>query len=162
MTTVTSYVEQRLESISQRIMSASKLSEIIERFNLYQDLKQKLTSEEIIGKMRKDIKFETISTEVIDRRTGRATSATVAFKLILNQEPKRFDAAKGSSPGAGSRTKTPEALQTVSVKQRSLEQSFEVRVGAWTLLGILPPQEPHRGGRSALVFALVDKVRPQP
>jgi polysaccharide chain length determinant protein (PEP-CTERM system associated) len=82
MTTVSSYAEQRLQTINQRIMSSTRLTEIINRFNLYADVKDKWTMEEIIDKMRrKDIKFETISADVIDRRTGRPTAATIAFQL---------------------------------------------------------------------------------
>ncbi len=80
-TTVTSYAEQRLQTINQRVMSSSKLLEIINRFNLYAELKGKWTVEEIVDKMRKDIKFETISANVIDRRTGNPTAATIAFSL---------------------------------------------------------------------------------
>jgi polysaccharide chain length determinant protein (PEP-CTERM system associated) len=81
MATVTSFVEQRLQSINQRIMSTSRLLEIINRFELYPELREKLTTEQIVGKMRKSIKLETISAEVVDRRTGRPSSATVAFTL---------------------------------------------------------------------------------
>ena len=81
MTTVTSYVEQRLQSIHQRIMSYTKLSEIIQRFNLYTDLRDKLTAEEVVEKMREDTLLEPVSTEVVDRRTGRPSSATIAFTL---------------------------------------------------------------------------------
>ena len=82
MTTVSSYAEQRLQTINQRIMSSTRLMEIINRFKLYEDLKQKWTTEEIIDKMRKkDVKFELINAEVIDRRTGRPTAATIAFQL---------------------------------------------------------------------------------
>jgi len=42
-TTVTGYAEQRLQSISQRVMSSQKLSEVIKRYNLYPDLRRKLT-----------------------------------------------------------------------------------------------------------------------
>ena len=62
-------------------MSTSRLIDIINRFNLYPDLKGKLTGEQIVEKMRKSIKLETISAEVVDRRTGRPSSATVAFTL---------------------------------------------------------------------------------
>lgn len=81
MTTVTSYAEQRLQTINQRIMSSTRLLEIINRFNLYADLRKSKTTEEIIAQMRKDIKFETISADVVDRRTGRPTAATIAFSL---------------------------------------------------------------------------------
>jgi len=82
MTTVSSYAEQRLQTINQRIMSSTRLTEIINRFNLYADLKEKWAMEEIIDKMRKkDIKFDLINADVIDRRTGRPTAATIAFSL---------------------------------------------------------------------------------
>jgi len=79
--TVTGYAEQRLHSINQRIMSTPRLLEIIGRFNLYADLKATSTTEEIVAQMRKDTKFETISADVIDPRTGRPTPATIAFTL---------------------------------------------------------------------------------
>jgi len=81
MSMVTSYAEQRIQSSTQRIMSSSRLLEIMNRFNLYADLRERWTIEEIIDKMRKDIKFETISAEVVDRRTGRPTAATIAFSV---------------------------------------------------------------------------------
>ena len=88
VTTVTSFVEQRLQSINQRIMSTTRLLEIIDRFNLYANERRRLTTEEIIEKMREDVVLEPISTEVMDRRTGRATMATIAFTLsYAAQEP---------------------------------------------------------------------------
>lgn len=81
VTTVTSYVEQRLQTINQRIMSTTRLLEIIDRFNLYAEERGKRTTEEIVGKMRKDVLLEPISTEVMDKRTGRATMATIAFTM---------------------------------------------------------------------------------
>jgi polysaccharide biosynthesis transport protein len=82
MTTVSSYAEQRLQTINQRIMSSTRLTEIINRFNLYADLRERWTMEEVIDKMRKkDIKFDLINADVIDRRTGRPTAATIAFTL---------------------------------------------------------------------------------
>lgn len=82
MATVTSYADERLQSINQRIMSGARLLEVINRFNLYADKRDKWTSEEIIENMRKkDIKFETKTAEVVDRRTGRPTEATIAFTV---------------------------------------------------------------------------------
>jgi polysaccharide chain length determinant protein (PEP-CTERM system associated) len=82
MTAVTSYAEQRLQTINQRIMSAARLLEIVKRFNLYADKRDKLTSEEIIENMRKkDIKFDIVMADVIDRRTGQKTVAAIAFTV---------------------------------------------------------------------------------
>ena len=81
ITTVTSYAEQRIQSINQRIMSTTKLLDIIKRFNLYADKKDSWTTEEMIEQMREDVAMEPISTEVVDRRTGRPSVATIAFTL---------------------------------------------------------------------------------
>jgi len=79
--TVTSYAEERIQMIKQRAMSFSKLSDLVNRFNLYPDLRNSRTTEEIINKMRDDIRVEPVSAEVIDPRTGRPSSATIAFTL---------------------------------------------------------------------------------
>jgi polysaccharide chain length determinant protein (PEP-CTERM system associated) len=81
MTTVTGYAEQRIQSTQQRIMSTSRLMEIIERFNLYAEYKERWTTSQIVEKMKKDISLNLISVDTIDRRTGRPTAATIAFTL---------------------------------------------------------------------------------
>jgi polysaccharide chain length determinant protein (PEP-CTERM system associated) len=81
MTTVTSYAEQRIQQINQRIMSFTRLLEVIERFSLYRDMKGRNATEEIVEKMREDTALKPVSAEIIDRRTGRPTSATIAFTL---------------------------------------------------------------------------------
>ena len=40
-TTVTSFADQRIQVISQRVMTSRNLSAIIERYNLYPDLRRK-------------------------------------------------------------------------------------------------------------------------
>jgi polysaccharide chain length determinant protein (PEP-CTERM system associated) len=87
MTTVTSYAEQRLQSINQRIMSSARLIAIINQFNLYADKRSRLTTEEIIDDMRNDdIKFGTITADVVDRRTGRPSASTIAFSISYEGE----------------------------------------------------------------------------
>ena len=83
---VTSYADQRLQSINQRIMGTTRLLEIINRFNLYADLKSSKAIEDIVAKMRKDIKFATISADVVDPRTGRPAQATIAFSVSYQSE----------------------------------------------------------------------------
>ncbi|MDR3629315.1 MAG: hypothetical protein P4L42_03145 [Desulfocapsaceae bacterium] len=90
-TTVTSYVEKRLQEIKQKIMSTTRLQEVIDKYDLYTDLKKKKTSEEIIEKMRDDISLKLISADVIDKHTGQSTSATIAFTLSYQG---KNDAAK--------------------------------------------------------------------
>ena len=81
MATVTGFAEQRIQQINQRIMSFSRLLEVIQRFELYPELKDKWTSEEIVEKMREDTLLKPVSAEIVDKRTGRPTTATIAFTL---------------------------------------------------------------------------------
>ena len=79
--TITGYVEQRIQVITQQVMSSSRLQEIIDRFGLYRDMLERYTSSEIIAKMKEDINLNMISADVRDSRTGKATEATIAFKV---------------------------------------------------------------------------------
>jgi len=79
--TVTSYVEQRIQTINQRIMRFARLVEIIKQFDLYPEMKDRYTTEEIVARMGSDTTLEPVSVETIDRRTGRPTTATIAFTL---------------------------------------------------------------------------------
>lgn len=81
MTTVTGYAEQRIQSTQQRIMSSTRLMDIVKRFNLYREYLERWTTEQLINKIREDIQLKLISVDTIDRRTGRATTATIAFTL---------------------------------------------------------------------------------
>jgi protein tyrosine kinase modulator len=83
--TVTGFADQRIQSLTQQILSRVKLWEIIQQFNLYADLKEKLTREEIIEKMRDDIKLDTISAEVAPgqqkKRSSNRPEVTIAFSI---------------------------------------------------------------------------------
>ncbi|MEK6778004.1 MAG: GNVR domain-containing protein [bacterium] len=78
--TVTSQVEERLNVINQRIMSRTKLEEIMRKFNLYAEYNDDWTREEIIEKMRKDIAMEIVSAQGVSK-SGQPVTFTVAFKL---------------------------------------------------------------------------------
>ncbi len=110
--TVTSQVEERLNTINQRIMSRTRLEEIIHKFSLYQEYKEKWTREEIIEKMREDINLELISTQGLDK-SGRQSVFTVAFKLSYDG-------------------KNPRTVQSVASELASLyiEENLKVRVDA--------------------------------
>ena len=80
-TTVTGFVEERLQSISQVVLSHGNLLNIIKEFELYPNLVGKYTTEEIITKMREDIQLEPITADVTNQYSGRPGTATVAFTL---------------------------------------------------------------------------------
>lgn len=85
--TVTSYADQRIEVITQRVMTSMNLWQIIEKYGLYQSELKKETRESVIEEMReKDIKRNIISADVVDPRSGRPTEATIAFQLSFEYE----------------------------------------------------------------------------
>jgi len=75
--TVTSAVETRLQTITQEILSRSRLEQLISRFGLYPDLRRRVSPEELIERMRKDIQLDLRSAEV----KGTERRATIAFAL---------------------------------------------------------------------------------
>lgn len=89
--TVTGFADQRIQSLTQQILSRVKLWEIIQQFKLYPQLQEKYTREEILEKMRDNIKLETISAEIGDpkKRRGGQPSVTIAFSI----------AYRGDNPG---------------------------------------------------------------
>ncbi len=56
--TVTSKVEERLQSISQEVMSRTRLEQIITKYNLYEKQRNSLSKEELVDLMRRNIKVE--------------------------------------------------------------------------------------------------------
>lgn len=70
MSTVSSSVADRLETLREQILSATRLAQIIDSFNLYADLRHKKTQEEIIDEMRKDIEVEVVASTTGDRGLG--------------------------------------------------------------------------------------------
>src|SRR6266571_684838 len=74
--TVTSALETRLQTISQEILSRSRLELLITRFGLYTDSRKRISPEDVIERMRGDIKLDLKTAEVRGRR-----EATVAFSI---------------------------------------------------------------------------------
>ncbi|HEY4366960.1 MAG TPA: hypothetical protein VGN07_06960 [Steroidobacteraceae bacterium] len=79
--TISSYADQRIQVITQRVMTTENLFKIIQRFDLYQRQRRTKTREAVIERMRDDIKFDMISADVIDPRSGHPTKATIAFSV---------------------------------------------------------------------------------
>ncbi len=79
--TVTSYADQRVQVISQRVMTTQTLLDVIKKYDLYPDERKKDSREEVIAKMRENIGLRMISADVIDPRSGRPQKATIAFNV---------------------------------------------------------------------------------
>src|SRR5437899_9347279 len=82
---VTSELETRLHTISQEILSRSRLQDLIIRFDLYPEFRKRVSPEEVVDRMRRDIRMEVKGREI--RMEAEAVAAqgergaTVAFTL---------------------------------------------------------------------------------
>lgn len=81
---ISSYADQRIQVITQRVMTTDNLMRVIDRYGLYAKERGKLPREALIAKMRKDIDFKMISADVVDPRIGRPTKATIAFAVSFD------------------------------------------------------------------------------
>ena len=79
--TITSYADQRIETIKQQVMSRTTLWKVVEQYNLYPDLRRTNPAEEVVKRFTKDIEVEVISADVVDKRTQHPTKATIAFTV---------------------------------------------------------------------------------
>ena len=89
--TVTSYAEQQIQVINQRIMTQKNIMELVEKYNLYteDELKRKYKTE-ISREFRDQVILDTVSADVRDPLSGRPGTATIAFTLSFDHKsPKK-------------------------------------------------------------------------
>jgi len=82
--TVTSFADERVQMISQRVMTTETLLGIIRRYDLYPKERNRETRDQIIKRMREDIDVKMISADVVDPRSGAPTKATIAFTVSFS------------------------------------------------------------------------------
>jgi succinoglycan biosynthesis transport protein ExoP len=72
---VTSALELRLQTISQEILSRSRIESLVEKFHLYEDMRRgNASADEIVEQMRRDIDIE-LQGDRGRRSSGRGTVA---------------------------------------------------------------------------------------
>lgn len=79
--TVTSYATERIQIISQRVMTRENLWDIAQKFNLYPDERRSNDIGAIVAMVRENIDINMVSADVVDPKSGRAGKATIAFDL---------------------------------------------------------------------------------
>jgi len=86
--TITSFADQRVQIISQRVMTSQNLLQIIERYDLYANIRKSKPREVLLKRMRDDVHMQMIGADVIDPRSGRPTRANIAFSIAYeNRTP---------------------------------------------------------------------------
>ncbi len=69
-------LQDRLQSMTQQILSRTRLQKLIEQSNLYPDLRQRMNIDEIVDKMRADIRIELVQAP---RRQDELTAFRIYF-----------------------------------------------------------------------------------
>ncbi len=140
--TVTSYAGERIQFISQSVMTTENLSRIIDEYGLYKQLREEMSMYSLVGALRDEIRMEMISADVVDPRSGRPTTATIAFKLSFADRDPRI-AQKITNElvslylGANLKRRTESAIQTsgfLSAEAEKLKQvviDLEVRLATF-------------------------------
>lgn len=79
--TISSYADQRIQMITQQVMTTENLYKIILKYDLYARERKTKSREVVLKQMQEDIGFNMISADVIDPRSGNPTKATIAFSV---------------------------------------------------------------------------------
>ena len=81
--TVSSYAAERVQIVTQRVMTTKNLTSIIRKYDLFAEKRERVPINAVVLDMREDVGLELINADVIDPRSGRPTSATIAFRLAF-------------------------------------------------------------------------------
>ena len=86
---VTSFAEQRIQVIKQKILSTRNLMKHIEKYGLYSQERKVQSIDTVVKTMRENIELEMINANVVDPTSGRARTATIAFSVsFIDKSPK--------------------------------------------------------------------------
>ena len=86
---VTSFAEQRIQIIKQKILSTRNLMKHIEKYGLYGQERKVQSIDTVVKTMRENIELEMINANVVDPTSGRARTATIAFSVsFIDKSPK--------------------------------------------------------------------------
>ena len=84
--TVTSYADERIGVITQRVMIRENLLRIIDKFNLFGDDRRSVPASDLVERMRTMVSVEIISADVQGQRNNGRTA--IAFKITVeHSEP---------------------------------------------------------------------------
>ena len=85
--TVSTFANDRLQVIQQRVMTSQHLNEIIDRFNLYPDKQKTAPRSALINMMRSQVDMEVVSANVNQQQRSRTQpAASIAFTLSFDDQ----------------------------------------------------------------------------
>ncbi|MEA2084740.1 MAG: GNVR domain-containing protein [Thermodesulfobacteriota bacterium] len=84
--TVTSYAEQRIQTITQQVMSRSRILRLIEKYDLLPEKRENLPTDVLVEKIRDRFSIQTIDVEANSQNLSRPLLLTIAFSLYFEDE----------------------------------------------------------------------------
>ncbi|WP_279244996.1 GumC family protein [Candidatus Litorirhabdus singularis] len=88
--TITSYANQQVEVIRQRVLTLANIMQLVERFELYDaDELARKPRMEIAEDFIDAVNLDLLNADIIDPRSGRPTQATIAFTLDFSADTPR-------------------------------------------------------------------------
>jgi uncharacterized protein involved in exopolysaccharide biosynthesis len=85
--TVSTFANDRLQVIQQRVMTSQHLNEIIDRFGLYPEMQLTMPRSAIVNSMRSKVTMEVVSADLGGQQNKRQQNqATIAFNLSFEHE----------------------------------------------------------------------------
>lgn len=142
-------VERRLQGITETLMSRSRLNELIDRFGLYPELRNRLPLDDVIERMRKDVlvqlqaftpqvaKGTVVAFTVTYRGRHAEKVAAVANELALRYVDEDLRMRERQAAGTAHFLEN----QLDEMKQKLDDQERKVRDFKERYLGALPQQE---------------------
>src|SRR5271167_3191714 len=73
--TITSFADERIQVISEKVMTRVVLLRLVDKYGLYERYRPGATDDEIVDRMRKDIKLTTVNADISDRSSGSRQNA---------------------------------------------------------------------------------------
>ncbi len=91
--TVTTYADQRIQTIKREAMSRSKILDLVKKFDLYPDQRQKISIDALVKKVKESISVIPLSASVKTGKSNRSGSVTIAFILSFEgKNPRKVQA----------------------------------------------------------------------
>lgn len=81
--TVTSFAEQQIKVIEQRVLTTALIQEAVQKHNLYPELRQKASPTQLAQEFRSNVSVNMVSARVMDPTRGRTTTANIAFTVAF-------------------------------------------------------------------------------
>src|SRR5215471_4705046 len=139
ITTVTGAIGDRVRSISEQILSRSRLEKIIADFDLYPELRRRMPMEDVVERMRNDINVETVKGDTFtvaytcgDALVAKRITERLATMFIDENLRDRVVLADGTSQFLES--------QLDDARQRLIEHENKLKTYRERYAGELPTQ----------------------